>query len=178
VIVCGGGPSLLEDLKQCEGEKIACNHHAHKIGLETEYLLYTAPIVEEYIKDYKGIVVNQKNFQGKKIRMFGYAGTAAVIFAIEHLRAEKVYITGCDLYTGPQKYCHHYDEKDGNEIKFKQNHPKWWFQTFDYLGLDNVRKLQPISGPLIELCERWCAAEVSVSRPISNDARQQRLRSV
>ena len=155
VIVCGGGETLLDDLKQCpEGIKISCNYHALHAGIECEYTVYTAKaIVEPLLDGYKTHKVCVNGYEGKKIRMFGYVGTAAVMFAIQWLKADRVYIAGVDLYTGKQKYCHPHEGKSGNEARGLANQKAWWNQCLKYLG-DDINKLHPISGPLVEMCEQ------------------------
>lgn len=154
MIVCGGGSSLLEDLNQCPDiPKIACNHHAYEIGLHCEYTIYShKDFVEEKLKDYTGEKIWVRPL--KEFRWFGYIGTAAVIYAIRKLEAEKVYIAGIDLYTGTQKYCHPHEGKEGNEKRGLANQKAWWNQCFKYLGED-VNKIQSISGPLVDLCKQW-----------------------
>lgn len=157
VIVCGGGPSLFEDLKQCPKDaiKISCNHHAAQV-INCEYTLYWHKFVEDEIEGIKTERIYAKNYKGKKIRIFGYTGTAAINFALDELKADKVYITGIDLYTGETKYFHGDGPRTGNHWKGLKYQLVWWNHLLNHIG-DNVNKLHPISGPLIELCKQRSA---------------------
>lgn len=147
------------------------------MGVDCEYCIYThKELVKPELEgiDTKHVWIKDQN---SRVRIFGYIGTSAVIYALETLKADKVYIAGCDLYTAPTKYGHPYDGRDGNEIKFGLSGQKrWWWQLFDYLG--DLSKIIPVSGPLVDLKKRWCAAADSRSHPISRKSQVDLLKSL
>jgi hypothetical protein len=160
VVVCGGGPDLLSDLKACppNAVKISCNHHAVQVRVKCEYCIYThKDIVEQKLDEYgyKGERVYIRD-ESRPVRMFGYIGTAGVWFALNNLKADRVYIAGCDLYSQLQHkgmYCHSYESgKKGNETRGLNNQLKWWKMLLENI---DVKRLRPVSGPLVSVCRSW-----------------------
>jgi hypothetical protein len=146
VTVCGGAYSLISDIKKCppNSVKVSANHHAAQM-LDCEYIVYFHDIVKDICAHMGSTLIDVKHYN---IKVHGYVGTSAVLFALEELKADLVYLAGFDLYNS--MYCHEYNGRLGGGRHPRSVHLNIWK---DFLRLIDKSKLRPVSGPLVGLCK-------------------------
>ena len=151
VIVCGGAFSLISDIKKApKGILISTNHHAAQM-LDCDYICTLHP--ENKILSWLIRYFDIENIETRGLKKVGYTGMIGISFAIQKLNADRIYLAGYDLYTGP--YCH-------EQILFskgKSRHPfhvheEHWKAYFRLLGED-VHRIIPLSGPLIDIIAQF-----------------------
>jgi len=153
VIILGGARTLISDIKKCPTDtvKISVNHHGVN-AFECDYMVYFHDVALELIKYSDVELIDIKT---NRYKMFSYASTSAITFALYELEANKVYLAGFDLYQSTYFHSSSYDQDQRpTGYRYPMNkHIQVWDEYLRALG-DFKYKLVPISGPLVELCKR------------------------
>ena len=83
----------------------------------------------------------------KGLYIIGYGGTAGVSFALQSLKADKVYIAGMDLY----RTDYYYSEGTPKGVRRPYDERViLWKHYKKHLGIDANRVI-PLSGPLVDI---------------------------
>ncbi len=119
VVVIGGGPTLLEDLKKIPGEcfKIAVNHHCNGI-LEPD-LAFTSHADHIPNMDYECEIVGPRGadylYNLPKLQgCYSMSGYKAAMIALM-MTDKEVYIVGIDCYSGDKDYLDREGKHGGYE---------------------------------------------------------------
>lgn len=117
VAVLGGAPSLPDDYKKLPKEciTIAANHHAFRLGIETDFLVFKDDPkkyahLKEALVNHKGIVISKLEVYTDyviNVRNYdrGFTGMLSVWIA-NYITTGEVIICGMDAYSQKEKYFH------------------------------------------------------------------------
>jgi len=161
--VLGGGPSLPSDMKRLPARclLIAVNYHALHL-CHPDFMVYndqpeSDPELLEAVKKTKAIKVSSDlstNIEFDVPVWTGfYSSNTAAWFAL-WLGCDPVILCGMDCYVGEVKYFHPYTKDVPSFYYPLDDHLRPWIEE-GRNKLPNVERLKVMSGPLINIFERY-----------------------
>ena len=169
ICVIGGGPTLPNDLKAVPPDAItiACNHHAHVYGMETDYLVFKddprkIKHLKEAIFDHRGILISTMERWTEYILNVpkfdrGFTGTLACWLAC-YMTDKEVILCGMDAYSSEQPYFHQTSSLRSWEHYKKRHFEMWslaWGKVPHITGCPNPERIKVVSGPLIDVFSEY-----------------------
>ena len=162
-VVLGGAPSLIEDIKRIPEDciKIAANHHAYKLGIETDFLVFKDspkkhPNLKEALDNHRGIVISKLEEYTDfiiNVRHFdrGFTGMLCTWIA-QYISTGETILCGMDSYSGEKKYFHN---QVFNHNVDPNNLLRQWKVAIEapphIEGLPEPNRVSVISGPLQQI---------------------------
>jgi hypothetical protein len=168
-VILGGGPSLPSDLARVPENAvwIGINHHVLELPRLPEYLVFQDdPNQHPHLRAAfdacckTSIVVSrqmlwtQVDVRGEPWWDSGFSSSLATWLGC-FMGCDPVLLAGMDLYQGPVKYFHSYDQ-NSNSLAFRntlEQQLEIWRGARKHCP--NWKRIRAMSGPLVELFGAW-----------------------